>query len=64
LGDALQSPQAFGDETFISGQLTELGKALTEEVTAFTTGREVHLNATTPEPGSTTEVFAGGSEGF
>lgn len=41
--------QAEINETFISGQLTELGKALTEEVTAFTTGREVHLNATTPE---------------
>ena len=49
LAEDVNKRQAEINETFISGQLTELGKALTEEVTAFTTGREVHLNATTPE---------------
>ena len=49
LAEDVNQRQAEINETFISGQLAELGKALTEEVTAFTTGREVHLNATTPE---------------
>jgi predicted ATP-dependent endonuclease of OLD family len=49
LAEEVSKRQAEINETFISGQLTDLGKALTEEVTAFTAGREVHLNATTPE---------------
>lgn len=49
LADEVSRKQADISARHLGDQLTELGAALTAEVGAFTSGREVHLSASSPE---------------